>query len=77
MEHKREKYKGKEIEYDDMSSSDQKDAASEMHVKIDGKDVHIMRTEDGSFVTHLLPFQSYSSIEGLSKDVIDKVAVFR
>jgi hypothetical protein len=76
VEHKREKYKGREIEYD-IPSGDQLSAAGEMHVKIDKKHLHVMRTEDGSFATHLLPFQTYNSMDELSKDVIDKVPAFR
>jgi hypothetical protein len=77
MEHKKEKYKGKEIEYD-MPSSDQENAApDEIHIKIDEKHLHVMRAEDGSYATHFLPFQAYNSVEELSKDVIDKVPAFR
>jgi hypothetical protein len=76
MKHKHENYKGRVIEYD-MPSSDQENTAGEMHLKIDKKDLHIMRSEDGSFATHLLPFQTYNSMEELSKDVIDKVPAFR
>jgi len=76
VEHKKEKYKGREIEYD-ISSNDQEDAPGEMHIKIDEKHLHIVRAEDGSYTTHFLPFQSYNSMEQLSKDVIDKVPAFR
>lgn len=76
MKHKREKYKGREIEYD-MPSSDQENAAGEIHIKIDEKDLHVMRAEDGSYTTHFLPFQAYNSVEELSKDVIDKVPAFK
>ncbi len=76
MERKREKYKGREIEYD-MPSSDQESTADEMHLIIDKKHLHVMRMEDGSFATHLLPFQAYNSMEKLSKDIIDKVPEFK
>jgi hypothetical protein len=77
VEHKSEKYKGREIEYH-MPTSDQENAAAgEMHLRIDKKHLHVMRTEDGSFATHFLPFQTYKSIEELSKDIIDKVPAFR
>jgi hypothetical protein len=33
--------------------------------------------EDGSYGTHLLPFQNYGSVEELTRDVIDKVPQFR
>jgi Tyrosinase co-factor MelC1 len=76
VEHKTEKYKGREIEYD-MPARDQENAAGEMHLKIDKKHIHVMRAEDGSFATHFLPFQTYNSMEKLSKDIIDKVPAFR
>jgi hypothetical protein len=76
VKHKREKYKDREIEYD-MPSSNQENAAGEIHVKIDQKHLHVMRAEDGSYSTHFLPFQAYNSVEELSKDVIDKVPAFR
>jgi hypothetical protein len=77
MEHKKEKYKGREIQYDMPSMEHENIATAEIHVKIDEKDLHVMRTEDGSYSTHLLPFQAYNSVEELSRDVIDKVPVFR
>jgi hypothetical protein len=76
MGHKKEKYKGREIEYD-MPARDQENAPGEVHLKIDNKHLHVMRTEDGSFVTHLLPFQNYKSMEELSKDIIDKVPALK
>jgi len=76
VEHKKRKYKGREIEYN-LSTVEQKNATGEMDLKIDEKHVHIIRTEDGLFVTHLLPFQTYNSIDELFKDVIDKVPAFR
>jgi hypothetical protein len=76
VEHKKRKYKGREIQYN-ISTVEQKNATGEMDLKIDEKHVHVIRTEDGSFVTHLLPFQTYNSIDELSKDVIDKVPAFR
>jgi hypothetical protein len=78
VKHKREEYKGREIEYD-MPSSNQENVAGagEIHVKIDERHLHVMRAEDGSYTTHSLPFQAYNSVEELSKDVIDKVPAFR
>jgi hypothetical protein len=74
--YKKRKYKGREIEYN-ISTMGQENATGEMDLKIDEKHVHIIRTEDGLFVTHLLPFQTYNSIDELFKDVIDKVPAFR
>jgi hypothetical protein len=77
VEHKKQKYKGREIEYNNLSTAEQENATGEMDLKIDEKHVHVNRMEDGSFVTHLLPFQTYNSMDELSKDVIDKVPAFR
>jgi hypothetical protein len=77
VEHKREKYKGRVIEYDMPSSDQEKNTGHETNVMIDQKHLHVMRMEDGSFVTHFLPFRTYHSIEELSKDIIDKVPEFR
>jgi hypothetical protein len=77
VKHKREEYKGREIEYDMPGSGQENAASGEIHVKIDEKHLHVMRAEDGSYSTHFLPFQAYNSVEELSKDVIDKVPAFR
>lgn len=76
MKHKKENYKGRQIEYD-VPSDDQENAASEIRIKIDEKDLHVLREDDGSYTTHFLPFQAYKSVEEISKDVIDKVPAFR
>jgi hypothetical protein len=76
VKHKKQKYKGREIEYN-ISTAEQENATGEVDLKIDERHVHVIRTEDGSFVTHLLPFQTYNSMDELSKDVIDKIPAFR
>lgn len=48
----------------------------EITVQIDGKHIHAIRMEDGTYSCHLLPYSSYDSPLELSKAVIDKVPQF-
>ena len=74
-QNKREIYKGKEIIYEIPTTAEKN--VGEIHVTIDNEHIHTTRMEDGSYGTHLLPFQNYGSVEELTKDVIDKVPQFR
>jgi hypothetical protein len=77
LDHRKEIYKDKEIAYDMPPPTEKGSIGGEVHVKIDHEDLHVIRMEDGTYGTHLLPFQNYGSIEQLAKDVIDKVPQFR
>jgi hypothetical protein len=79
LDYRKEVYKNREIVYE-ASTTAQKDitgGGGEVHVRIDHEDLHVIRMEDGTYGTHLLPFQHYGSVEQLTKDVIDKVPQFR
>jgi hypothetical protein len=45
-------------------------------VTIGGVNIHIMKLAGGNFTSHYLPYWSYSSLEDLSKDLIDIVPRF-
>jgi hypothetical protein len=77
LDQRKEIYKGKEIAYDIPATTQKDSTGVEVHLKIDHEDLHVIRMEDGTYGTHLLPFQNYGSIEQLAKDVIDKVPQFR
>ena len=80
MDHRKEIYKDKEIVYEAPATAEEDVTGSrsgEVHVRIDHQELHVIRMEDGTYGTHLLPFQNYGSIEQLAKDVIDKVPQFR
>lgn len=43
---------------------------------IDNIPLHVMKLSDGGYKTHYLPYWSYSSLEDLSRDIIDMTPRF-
>ena len=48
----------------------------EILLQIDGKHIHAIKMEDGTYSSHLLPYSNYNSPLELSKAIIDKVPQF-
>jgi hypothetical protein len=70
----KESYHGKEITY---SIPEDPSYNGDIHAQIGGHHVHIMKLIDGSYTTHLLPFRSYSSMQELTRDIMDKVPYYK
>jgi hypothetical protein len=49
----------------------------DIYAQVGGHNIHIMKLIDGSYATHLLPFRSYSSVQELTRDVMDKVPYYK
>ena len=75
MQERKENYHDVEIIYS-LPIDEQKQDIGEVHVTINGKPLHAMRSSDGSYATHFLPFKNYESIQGLARDVAEKVPYF-
>ena len=74
METRKETYKGKEIIF---GIPDDPNYIGEIELEIDGKHIHMIKMEDGTYGAHLLPYANYSSIMQLARDVIEKVPEFK
>jgi hypothetical protein len=73
MTQTKENYKGKEII---IETPEDPNYVGEIGLQIDGKHVHTIRMEDGTYSCHLLPYANYNSPFELSKAVIEKVPQF-
>jgi hypothetical protein len=67
-------YRNKAIIY---SIPEDPEYVGEIHAKVEGHHIHAMKLIDGSYATHFLPFRSYSSVQELTRDVMDKVPYFK
>lgn len=73
MTEKREAYKSREILIETAETDE-----NQVRLSIDGKQIDVVRDENsGKYATYTLPYQEYSSIEDLAKDVIDYLPSFR
>lgn len=74
MIERKELYRDNEIAY---SIPEDPNYVGDIHAQVGGHHVHIMKLIDGSYATHLLPFRSYSSVQELTRDVMDKVPYYK
>jgi hypothetical protein len=73
MTEKREAYKSREILIETAETDE-----NQVRLSIDEKQIDVVRDENsGKYTTYILPYQEYSSIEDLAKDVIDYLPSFR
>jgi hypothetical protein len=75
LQKRRENYRNVEIIYS-LPIDEQDQDMGNVHITINGKPLHAMRSSDGSYATHFLPFKNYESIQGLARDVAEKVPYF-